>query len=227
MIGERGVLFADGIEHQERKQIYTQALLAALSVDDLELSAILVDKGADSKAKLSDGMPVLMAAALLANSHAGQELVRKMLNEGADINASSTDGITALMVVDRLGLKDFRDYLLIKGAKDYQREDNINKARATKIDAMLLDKVIHYYMIATSARREDPILFEKLNDKDDGFFPQWPIWGIVANKGKDLFGNPFTIKPAKAPVYVFISDATIAATAQFVDKAFWKPYFSE
>ena len=214
----------DGVK---TKHIYTQALEAALNANDLDIAVALVKKGIDTKESMETGMPFLVKAAYFSGVLAGAELVRAFTEGGADINAKSTDGITALMVVDRIGGKEMREYLLSKGALDYDRTDMMSKARATKIDAELLDSVVHYYMVATSARSE-PFIFEKLTAYTDvfkaGIFPEKPVWQIVENKGKDEFGNFFIIDPQVMPVFVFVSDETVRMTEKFVSKDFWKPF---
>jgi hypothetical protein len=206
-----------------KEQNYTLAMVAALEDHNSELATMLVKGGAAVTVVMPDGMPVFVKAAFLAQTTKGTELIMQMLEVGADVNAKNADGITALMVLDRIGIKDLRAYLLTKGAKDYDRDEVINKARVTKIDAMLLDFAAHYYAVVNSANPERPIPFEKLTGEHGVLLP-WPVWGVTESRGKDVFGNPFIIDPKKKPIYVYISEETLKATSEVVDRLFWRPY---
>ena len=179
--------------------------------------------GANPNAVLADGTPGIVKAAFIGGVRIGDDLIRAMIEQGANINAESPDGITALMVLDRMGVKDLRGYLILKGAKEYDRNSEISKARGTKIDAIKLDDVVSDFRIATSAGPDKKVSFENLSG-EDGFFPKWPIIGLVENKGKDLFGNAFVIDLSNKVTYVTVSEDTIKATENVVKRAFWRPY---
>jgi ankyrin repeat protein len=70
--------------------------MLAMDTEAPSVVRILLDAGADARAKDSDGKTALMLAA----RHGNLSTVQTLIDAGADLNATDDDGWTALMFVD-------------------------------------------------------------------------------------------------------------------------------
>jgi len=87
----------------------------------LPIARMLINAGADVKAKRDDGRTALMLAAALADS----ATLKLLISKGADINAQSKKGSTPLMDASKKGNDETTKFLIENGAeinvKDYQK----------------------------------------------------------------------------------------------------------
>ncbi len=105
-------LFQRDVDVNEKTASGTNAVMWAAQWDD-EMLKLLLEKGADIKARDKTGATALILAAGEGNDHA----VKLLLKKGADADARDNEGLTALMRASKKGHKWIAKFLKAHGAK--------------------------------------------------------------------------------------------------------------
>jgi ankyrin repeat protein len=116
----RGFQLLSARDQDRRQRFDAPPLIRAIQLNQPEIAAALIDKGADVNARDASGTPALMLAAQQGQT----TLVKLLLDRGADVQATNRDGNTILRYkVDaehgRPALpSDIRALLLKAGARE-------------------------------------------------------------------------------------------------------------
>ncbi len=106
-------LIARGADVNARENVMGQtALMWALSQEHMNIVPMLIDAGADVRAKSKSGFSPLLFAARQGNTNA----VRLLLSKGTDVNEAAKDGASVLHVAVLRGHVELATYLLDQGA---------------------------------------------------------------------------------------------------------------